>query len=228
MIKTICPLGTKRINPRRKGMTLLEVLISLAIFFMSIVAISTLVDISRQQAEDAEQRSVSLLVAESKIAEMKAGVTALTSSSGVWETDDRYTWSVDVQSMGNILYQVTASAQRDGAPRSKVDLVQYVADPQSLGSTMDAIPDESGSSSSASDSAGSGSSSGASPSSGSGTTGGGSSTTGPGSSGSKTSGGSTSGSKSSGGSSSGSKTITGGGSSGSKTTGGTSSGSKSK
>jgi type II secretion system protein I len=129
-------------SKNRKGMTLLEVLISLAIFFMSIVAISTLIDISRQQAEDAEQRSVSLLVAESKIAEMKAGVVGLSSISGIWDTDDRYTWSVDVQSVGTNLFQVTAIAQRDGALRSKVNLVQYVVDPQALGSTMDAIPEE--------------------------------------------------------------------------------------
>lgn len=202
---------------KRKGMTLLEVLISLAIFFMSIVAITSLVDMARERAEEAEQRSVSLLVAESKIAEMKAGVTALTSSNGVWDTDDRYTWTVDVQSVGTILYQVTATAQREGAPRSKVDLVQYVADPQSLGSTMDAIPEDTTDSTTSSGTTGSASSgSGASTSGTTGTTGGtssgGTSTTG---SGSKTSGGTSSGSKTSGGTSSGSKTM--GGTSGSKT-----------
>ncbi len=131
-----------RTRKSRKGMTLLEVLISLAIFFMSIVAITSLVDMARDRAEEAEQRSVSLLVAESKIAEIKAGVTGLTSGSGIWDTDDRYTWSVDVQSVGTSLYQVTATAQRDGASRSRVDLIQYVVDPQAMGSTMDAIPEE--------------------------------------------------------------------------------------
>lgn len=131
-----------RKRKKRKGMTLLEVLISLAIFFMSIVAITSLVDMARERAEEAEQRSVSLLVAESKIAEIKAGVAGLSSSNGIWDTDERYTWSVDVQSVGTSLYQVTATAQRDGASRSKVNLVQYVVDPQSMGSTMDAIPDE--------------------------------------------------------------------------------------
>jgi type II secretion system protein I len=139
-INRLSRMHYKRKN--RKGMTLLEVLISLAIFFMSIVAITSLVDMARERAEEAEQRSVSLLVAESKIAEMKAGVVGLSSSSGIWDTDDRYTWSVDVQSVGTSLFQVTATAQRDGALRSKVNLVQYVVDPQALGSTMDAIPEE--------------------------------------------------------------------------------------
>lgn len=125
-------------------MTLLEVLIALAIFFMSIMAISNLVDMARERAEEAGQRSIALLVAESKVAEMKAGVTALASGNGNWDTDDRYIWTADVQALGPVLYQVTVTAQRDGFSRSKVELVQYLADPQALGSTMDAIPEETG------------------------------------------------------------------------------------
>ncbi len=123
-------------------MTLLEVLIALAIFFMSIMAISNLVDMARERAEEAGQRSIALLVAESKVAEMKAGFTALSNANGNWETDDRYIWTADVQPLGPVLFQVTITAQRDGFARSKVELVQYLADPQALGSTMDAIPEE--------------------------------------------------------------------------------------
>ncbi len=125
-------------------MTLLEVLIAMAIFLMSIIAISNLVDMARERAEEAGQRSIALLVAESKVAEMKAGVTALNSANGNWDTDDRYIWTADVQALGPVLYQVTITAQRVGFGRSKVELVQYLADPQALGSTMDAIPEETG------------------------------------------------------------------------------------
>ena len=138
------PFQGNRKTSRRQGLTLLEVLIALAIFFMSIMAISNLVDMARERAEEAGQRSIALLVAESKVAEMKAGVTALSSGNGNWDTDDRYIWTADVQAMGPILYQVTITAQREGFSRSKVELVQYLADPQALGSTMDAIPEETG------------------------------------------------------------------------------------
>jgi|GEM_PF-2499253 len=134
-------LGAGRARSRRSGLTLLEVLISLAIFFMSIIAISALVDMAKDKAAEAEYRSVSLLVAESKMAELKSGVTALQGGSGTWETDDRYTWNISVSTVGASLSQVNITAQREGYPKSKVDLAQLVIDPSGLGSTMDTVPD---------------------------------------------------------------------------------------
>ncbi len=183
----------------RRGLTLLEVLISLAIFFMSIIAISSLVDMAKDKAAEAEYRSISLLVAESKMAELKSGVGGMESGSGTWETDDHYTWNLSVNSVGASLYQVNITAQRDGYPRSKVDLAQLVVDPQSLGSTMDTVPDPNAetASNAASGSTASGTTTPAASASGS------TSKTGTGSTSTagKTTGGSTSGSKTGGGSS---------------------------
>lgn len=220
---------------RRNALTLLEVLVSLAIFFMSIIAISALVDMAKDKAAEAEYRSISLLVAESKLAELKSGVGALQGGSGNWETDENFTWEVSVTSTGASLYQVNVSAQRQGYPHSRVDLAQYIMDPQSLGSTMDTIPDPSmtedttGTGSAAAGGGGAAGSGGASSGSGSTSQGANTKSSSSSGSGSKTSGGTSGGAKTGGGASlfGGSGGSKSGGSSGGSKTGGSTGGSRS-
>ena len=208
---------------KRKGLSLLEVIVSTAIFFLSVIAIYGLLDMGQRNGENARQRGQALRIAEARLAEAAAGVLALESASGDESACPGYQWEVTCESFGNLagLMKVTARSFHKSEPkRSLVSVSQLVLDPTLQGSLMDGVPppsdDTATEDSTASSSSSSGSSSGSSTSGTSSSTGGAASTSGASSSTSKTT---TTSSGTSGGSSSGS------GSSSSKTSG-TSSGSK--
>src|SRR5438094_1510135 len=58
---------------RRRGVSLLESLISVAILFISVISINQLLDTAGQQAELVRQRSLAAQLCQSKMAEVVAG-----------------------------------------------------------------------------------------------------------------------------------------------------------
>src|SRR5262245_10565635 len=65
----------------RAGLTLLEVLVALAIFFMAWVGIARLINMASDQAVDARLQIEALQVAQSKLDEVASGITPLESQS---------------------------------------------------------------------------------------------------------------------------------------------------
>lgn len=239
---------------RRRGMSLLELIVSTAIFFLSLVAIYGLLDISQRSGVRAKQRGQALRVCQARLAELVAGVLPLESTDGTDELATDYQWQISVETepdAAGALVKATVVAFQANEPRdSRVSLTQIMMDPSFIGSLMDAVPDSAASTtddSTGTDTAStdSSSSTGGSPSSGS--TGGTASNSTSGasrsgsSSGSSSRGGTTSGSSgrsgttsggSSGGSTSGSSgrggTSSGGAPAGGSSTGGSSGGSSSQ
>lgn len=130
-------------NQKRTGLSLLEVIVSTAIFFLSIIAIYGLLDMGQRNGENARQRGQALRIAEARIAEAAAGVIALESASGDESACPGYQWEISCEPFGETagLVKVTArSFHRSEPKRSLVAISQVVLDPTLLGSLMDGVP----------------------------------------------------------------------------------------
>jgi type II secretion system protein I len=132
----------RRLTPTRRGLSLLEVLLSLAILVIALVAISRLVNIGAQRGAEARAHSRGVRLAEAKMAEVEAGVIPLDGeASGQFDGDDAI-WSYTVSSEATgppNLYNVTVRVTRDlqGKP-FEVSLSQLVFDPAFMGSSAQA------------------------------------------------------------------------------------------
>jgi general secretion pathway protein I len=127
---------TMRSAPRQ-GLSLLEVVISLAIFLFSLVAISRLIDQGVDQAVELDLRAQAAMIAQSKIAEVTAGAIGLTGQESQLEEDSAWTWKLDAEA-DTIpgLYRVKVTVWRDDRGRRiEVALSQFVLDPAKRGGT---------------------------------------------------------------------------------------------
>ncbi len=153
-------------NQKRAGLSLLEVIVSTAIFFLSIIAIYGLLDMGQRDGENARQRGQALRIAQARLAEASAGVLALESASAEESACPGYQWEIACEPFGDQagLVKVTARSFHKSEPkRSLVSISQVVMDSTLVGSLMDGVPppsDDTATEDSASSSASSGSSSG--------------------------------------------------------------------
>jgi len=124
-------------------MTLLEVLIALAIFLLALVAIGRLTNISSNLAQDVQLQSEAILLCQSKMAEIMAGVEPLASQADVPFGDDitdpSWQWSADCN-QGQVTnlwtVQVRVSRQRPDGGKVEATLTQMVLDPSIRGTTI--------------------------------------------------------------------------------------------
>jgi len=138
----------------RKGITLLEVLVALAIFLLSLIAINQLVSLGADRARDVQLQSQGLQLCQSKLAEVVAGVVPIQTpqSNTLFDEDPNWQWSMDSDSNSSItgLYTVTVhvSRQRPDGSRFEVALSQMIMDPSLRGSTGTTTSSSTGTSSS--------------------------------------------------------------------------------
>lgn len=121
---------------RRDGLTLFEVVLSLAIFVGALAAIGQLLWTGSQAALQARFRSEAVLRAESKMSDLVAGVDTLQSVSGQPFEDgaEGWTWTATVEPGPHpdlllVVLTVTHSNQATAANASYT-LSRYVRDPQ--------------------------------------------------------------------------------------------------
>jgi general secretion pathway protein I len=137
--------ATNRRSQNRKGISLVEVLIALAIFLMSLSVIGQLVDIGSDNALRAKSQNTATRLAMSKMAEIEAGViVASTSASGDFSQDGDEGWTWEMNSTASDvanLYSVTVTVSRTlrGEP-FRVVITQTVFDPQAMGTGAQAQP----------------------------------------------------------------------------------------
>src|SRR2546429_2334822 len=125
--------------PPRRGLSLLEVLIALAIFLMSLVAVSQLVDLGSDRARDVQWVGQASTLAQSRMAEVLAGALPLTSQpdTSCDEAPD-WNWSMDAEAgdaPGLFRVRVVVSRQRPDGSRFESVLNQMVLDPTYRGNT---------------------------------------------------------------------------------------------
>jgi general secretion pathway protein I len=148
---------------RRRGLTLLEVLIALGIFLMSLVAISTMITLSADRALDVQHLGQATQLCQAKLAEVAAGIVPLSGQTGVpFDEDPNFLWSLDAEQADIAgLWKVTVrvSLQRSDGSRIESSLDRMLLDPSLRGSTLDAAVIAAANSSSSSTSSNSNSSS---------------------------------------------------------------------
>ena len=119
----------------RLGITLLEVLIALAIFLGSMVAMSQLISTGVQASVQARLQTQAILRCESKMAEIVAGVEPLEASADVpFEDDEQWTWSLEtLVGPHDDLIELVVTTTREGQSglsTASYTLRRYIRDPQ--------------------------------------------------------------------------------------------------
>jgi len=118
---------------------LVEVLASLAIFLISLVALSQLIEIAADRARDTNFLNLATSIAKSNMAKVLAGVMPVTGQGeGPSEEDPDWLVAIDSSSenaAGLYLVTVTVSRNRTDGTRFETKLSQYVLDPTLRGST---------------------------------------------------------------------------------------------
>jgi hypothetical protein len=131
-----------RCRGTRPGLSLLEVVLALAILVLAVAAINQLVDIGTDRGIDARAYTRGARLAQSKMAEVEAGVVSVSGESdGSFDGDDAgWTFKVLPEAAGPPnLYTVTVRVSRDIRGRPiEVSLTQMIFDPTMMGSTAQA------------------------------------------------------------------------------------------
>src|SRR5947209_9731759 len=113
----------------RRGVSLLESLISVAILFISVISINQLLDTAGLQAELVRQRSLAAQLCQSKMAEVVAGAVPLSGGSGEVEGLPNWEWTVEAEEHDVPgLWRVRVSVRRQNEDVA-VSLDQLVLDP---------------------------------------------------------------------------------------------------
>ena len=187
-MKTQSTSGTSR-----AGLSLLEVILSLSILGISMVAVGHLFNLGFRSAADVQLRSEANMIADTTMAEIAAGVIDISAGGGAVEGNPEWQYEVNSEQSeqpGLLSVSLRVSRENDPDNNVSVSLVRFVPDPNFEPAQSSAASGSSSSGSSSSNSSGGSSSSGSSTSSSSGGTS--SSSSGGGATSSSSGGGSTS------------------------------------
>jgi type II secretion system protein I len=128
----------------RPGFSLMEVLIALAIFLVSLIALGQLLTISGERTYEVQQQSHAAQLCQSKLAEVISGVVPLSSTSASFDEDPDWQWNLDAEQDSSItgLWRVQVKVSRDLPDGSHYEstISQMVLDPSLRGSTSDSLP----------------------------------------------------------------------------------------
>ncbi|MCI0463876.1 MAG: prepilin-type N-terminal cleavage/methylation domain-containing protein [Gemmataceae bacterium] len=148
------PTGCHPSRPARQALTLLEVLVSLAIFLLALVGIGQLISLGNERARDVQDQAEGLQRCQSKLNELVSGAAPLQTQNDVpYEDQTNWRWTVEcTQTDIPNLWTVRATVTRDryDGATPQVTLTQLVFDPTVRGGTSQASEDTSSSSSSSS------------------------------------------------------------------------------
>jgi general secretion pathway protein I len=117
-----------------QGLTLLEVIVSIAILGAAMALIANVIYVGSRSAGRVRWSSEAQLLGDSKMAELSAGIVPLQSAGlSVLPENPRWSWSVDVgaaQINGLLMATVTVQPTDGGAdPRQRFTLTRWLPDP---------------------------------------------------------------------------------------------------
>ena len=128
-----------RHSPARSGLSLLEVLLSLAIFLLSLVALGQLVSFGSDRARDVQYLSLASVKAQSKMNEVIAGALGMTGTGETtFDDDSDWSWALTAEAdspPGLFRVTVTISRPRPNGSKFEFKLNQLVLDPTLRGNT---------------------------------------------------------------------------------------------
>ncbi len=134
-------------DSRRRGLTLLEVLLSLGLFLGALAALSQLWYGGVRAAVQSRLSTQAILRCESKLNEVVAGAVPLTSTSDTpFDDDASWTWSLQVEAGPHadaLLVTVTATHPgQSGLSSSQHQLRRLIRDPQVWTAAQQATTEE--------------------------------------------------------------------------------------
>lgn len=136
------------LRANRKGLTLLEVIVSVAIFLIALAAIWELFLIGGDRARDVKLQARTSMLCQSKLAEVVVGAADSNSSGDytnfVEEFNKDLQWKMEVESTDaeNVsLVKVWVKAELPGGRVVESHLAQMVLDPKVRGSSLDPAPE---------------------------------------------------------------------------------------
>jgi type II secretion system protein I len=139
-----------RLHRSRRGLSLLEVVVSMAILLFSIVGLTHLINMGTDRALDVQQQSTGTMLAQRKLAEVMVGATPMGSTGFTSFEDegmDEWQWKLDAtQNSVNGLWNVQVTVKLEtsgGRPGMEIEIGQMVLDPTLRGSSLDPQPAES-------------------------------------------------------------------------------------
>jgi prepilin-type N-terminal cleavage/methylation domain-containing protein len=143
LIRRQAKSGVRENGIGRPGLSLIEVLVALSIFLISMIALGQLITISGERAFEVQQQSRAAQLCQSKLAEVVSGVVPLSSDSGQYDEDTDWQWTVDAEQDSSItgLWRVQVTASRDFSDGSHYEssVNQMILDPSLRGSTADTL-----------------------------------------------------------------------------------------
>ncbi|MGL6073661.1 MAG: type IV pilus modification PilV family protein [Fimbriiglobus sp.] len=134
-----------RSTPNRPGLSLLEVLVAMTIFLISLAAIASLVDFGADRSMAASMTTLGTRLAQSKLAEIEAGaIPPNTSETGTFEDEPDWSYSLEPGTeLAANTYPVTIRVSREVAGRKyEVVLTQIIFDPAQQGKAAAATKPE--------------------------------------------------------------------------------------
>ena len=129
------PAGVESPRSARSGLSLFEVVISLAVFACSMAAIGHLISTGVRGAIRSRLESQAIMRCESKIAEVVAGITPMQNVGGTFPDDQAWHWSIAVSASSQhaSLYLVEVTAAHPSSTTAgniSYTLRRLVRDPQ--------------------------------------------------------------------------------------------------
>jgi len=117
---------------KRNGFTLLEVLLSIAILGLAMVAIGHLFNLGIKNAIDVRLRSEANIIADATMAELAAGAIDSSGAGGIVESNPDWQYSVDTrpsQQPGLLVATVLIQRRNNPDQNVSISLVRFLADP---------------------------------------------------------------------------------------------------
>jgi general secretion pathway protein I len=119
----------------RRGITLFEVMLALAIFLGAFAAISQVIDLGRQASVAGQLENEAVLRAQTKLAEVIAGVEPMSALQGqAFEDDPNWTWGLEMGDGPHVdLLGLTVTVEHvrpNGSIDASYMLTRMVRDPQ--------------------------------------------------------------------------------------------------
>ncbi|MBL8864308.1 MAG: hypothetical protein KF873_17210 [Gemmataceae bacterium] len=130
---------------KREGLTLLEVLLAMGIFLLAMTALTRLMDIATDAALDATFRSDANRLAQSKLAEIEAGVIPPDlGAAGTFDAEPGWSWTMQSEPWSvPSLYTVNVTVSRTSGKPVSVTHSQIVYDSRQMGKSGEIAKPES-------------------------------------------------------------------------------------
>ncbi|MEZ6141607.1 MAG: hypothetical protein R3B84_13630 [Zavarzinella sp.] len=125
---------------QREAFSLIEVIVATAIFLLSLVAISSLVDFGTDRAVEVRAQSLGTRLCQSKLNEFAAGVELLenAASGGSFEEEPNWSWEAEVVQEGapnlyRVTIIVTGVSPEIPTGQMEVQMTRFIYDPAMKG-----------------------------------------------------------------------------------------------